>query len=185
MVSKSRLGGETMKKSVNFWQTIGFGFTMFTGTLLHFMYEWLGTPVWITPFASVNESTWEHMKLLFWPMFIFAVIQSCFFPDWEKFWCVKLRGILLGLIMIPVLFYTYNGAIAKSPDRLNILFFVLSAASAYIYEKRLFHADALCFKSPMLALTVLGIIALCFALFTFDTPKLNIFKDPLTGAYGL
>ena len=48
------------------------------------------------------------MKLLFWPLFLFALVQRLFFKDQENFWCVKLAGILLGLALIPVLFYTYN-----------------------------------------------------------------------------
>ena len=174
-----------MKKAVNLWQLMGFAVTLFMGTILHFLYGWLGSPVWISPFTSVNESTWEHIKLLFWPMLIYAVIQSFFFRDRENFWCVKLRGIIMGLVLIPVIFYTYNGAITKSPDWLNILFFFISAASAYFYEKRLFDKGTLQCKSPKLAITVLAIIALCFVIFTFQTPTLNIFKDPLTGTYGI
>ncbi len=174
-----------MKKTVNFWQLIGFAFTLFTGTFFHFLYEWLGNAVWISPFSSVNESTWEHMKLLFWPMLIFAVVQSLFFKDWDGFWCIKLRGILFGLIMIPVIFYTYNGIIAKSPDWVNILIFIISAAFAYFYEIWLFNTNSLHCKLPKLCLMLLALIALCFAIFTFRTPNLNIFKDPLTGNYGI
>ena len=52
------------------WQKIGFFFTVVFGVLLHFLYEWSYNSVWIAPFSGVNESTWEHMKLLFFPMFI-------------------------------------------------------------------------------------------------------------------
>ena len=97
-----------MKQKILLWQLMGFAVTSLGGTLLHFLYEWLGEAVWIAPFSGVNESTWEHMKLLFWPMLIFAVIESFFFEEREDFWCVKMRGILLGLILIPIIFYTYN-----------------------------------------------------------------------------
>ena len=127
---------------------MGFGVTSFAGTILHFLYEWLGEAVWIAPFSGVNESTWEHMKLLFWPMFLYAVLQSRYFRDRADFWCVKLRGILLGFLLIPIMFYTYNGVIGKSPDWINIAIFFLSAAIAYIYETRLFHANKLPCRSP-------------------------------------
>ena len=164
---------------------MGFAVTSLGGTILHFLYEWLGDAVWTAPLSGVNESTWEHMKLLFWPMFIFAIVQSFFFKDHENFWCVKLRGILLGLVLIPVLFYTYNGVIGKSPDWLNIVIFFVSAAIAYIYETRLFHAKRPHGGSPKLAITVLCVLALLFVVFTFLTPELGIFKDPLTGTYGI
>lgn len=174
-----------MKRSIGLWQLMGFAVTSLSGTLLHFLYDWLGEAKWIAPISGVNESTWEHMKILFWPMFIFAIVQSFFFRDRENFWCIKLRGILLGIILIPVLFYTYNGAIGKSPDWLNIAIFFLAAAIAYLYETRLFNENKLLCKSPKLRIFVLCGIALLFVLFTFATPELGIFKDPLTGTYGI
>ncbi len=174
-----------MNRSINHSGLLGFAVTSLGGTILHFLYNWLGEAVWVAPFSGVNESTWEHMKLLFWPMFIYAIVQSFFFRDREDFWCVKLRGILLGLILIPVIFYTYNGVIGMSPDWLNIVIFFVCAAIAYIYETRLFNSDKLNCKSPKLAFAVLCGIALLFVIFTFATPEIGIFKDPLTGTYGI
>ncbi len=176
-----------MKRSIGLWQLLGFAVTSLGGTILHFLYDWLGEAAWIAPFSGVNESTWEHMKLLFWPMLIFAVVQSFFFRDRENFWCVKLRGIILGLVLIPILFYTYNGVLGKSPDWINIAIFFISAATSYIYETRLFNADdnkARC-RSPKLAIGLLCVIALLFVVFTFLTPEIAIFKDPLTKTYGI
>ena len=174
-----------MKQSVWLWQLVGFSVTSFFGTLLHFLYEWLGEPLWIAPFSGVNESTWEHMKLLFWPMLIFTIVQSFFFKDRDDFLCVKLRGILLGLLLIPVLFYTYNGVIGHSPDWINIAIFFVSAAIAYIYETELLNSEKLICKSPKRSAVILFLIALIFVIFTFVTPELEIFKDPLTGSYGI
>ncbi|MBQ8496746.1 MAG: hypothetical protein IJ489_04730 [Clostridia bacterium] len=172
-----------MKRSISLWQFLGFAVTSLGGTLLHFLYEWTNGAVWVAPFSGVNESTWEHMKLLFFPMFLYAIVQSRFFKDRENFWCVKLKGILLGLISIPVLFYTYNGAIGKSPDWLNIAIFFIAAAIVYIYETRIFKTQTC--KSPKLAFAVLCAIALLFVIFTFATPKFPLFQDPLTGKYGI
>ena len=174
-----------MKRSIGLWQLMGYAVTALGGTLLHFLYDWLGRAAWIAPFSGVNESTWEHMKLLFWPMFIYAIVQSFFFRDREDFFCVKLRGILLGLVLIPVIFYTYNGVIGQSPDWINIAIFFVSAAVSYIYETRQFNNGTTGCKSPRLALIILGSIAILFVLFTFFTPELDIFKDPLTGSFGV
>ena len=154
-----------MKRSIGLWQLIGFGVTSLGGTLLHFLYDWLGNASWIAPFSGVNESTWEHMKLLFWPMFIYAIVQSFFFRERRDFWCVKLRGILLGLILIPIIFYTYNGVIGKSPDYINIAIFFVSAAIAYIYETRLFKDERLRCRLSKAAIAVLCVIALLFVVF--------------------
>lgn len=174
-----------MKRSVNLWQFMGFAVVSLGGTLLHFLYDWLEKPIWIAPLSAVNESTWEHMKLIFWPMLIFAIVQSFFFKEREDFWCVKLRGILLALVLIPVLFYTYNGVIGKSPDLLNIAIFFVSASISYIYETRLLQDDKLRCNSPRLALAALFAIAVLFIVFTFFTPSISIFEDPITGTYGI
>jgi len=174
-----------MKRSIGLWQLMGFAVTSLGGTLLHFLYDWLGEAVWIAPFSGVNESTWEHMKLLFWPMFLYAIVQSLFWKERGDFWCVKLRGILLGLVAIPIIFYTFNGVIGTSPDWINIAIFFISAAISYLYETRLFRTNALPCKSPKLPLSVLAVIALLFVVFTFRTPEIGIFKDPLTSTYGI
>ena len=174
-----------MKRSIGLWQLMGFAITALGGTLLHFLYDWTNQAIWVAPFSGVNESTWEHMKLLFWPMFLYAIVQRFFFRDQENFWCVKLRGAILGLSLIPVLFYTYNGAIDKSPDWLNIAIFFVSAAIAYIYEQRLFNTDKVSCKFSKLALVALCVIAVLFVIFTFITPQIGIFKDPLTCTYGI
>ena len=173
-----------MKRSIGLWQLFGFAVAALGGTVLHFLYEWLGGSAWIAPLSGVNESTWEHMKLLFWPMLGYAAVQSLFFREREDFWCIKLRGILLGLALIPLLFYTYNGVVGKSPDWINIAIFFVAAAAAYLYETRLFRRGLRC-SSPWLAIAVLAVIALLFTVFTFLTPELGLFRDPLTGGYGI
>jgi hypothetical protein len=174
-----------MKRSIGLWQFFGFGITSLGGTILHFLYDWLGEASWIAPFSGVNESTWEHMKLLFWPMLFYAIAQRFLFREREDFWCIKLRGILLGLAVIPILFYTYNGVIGRFPDWINITIFFISAAVAYIYETRLFNSGHLRCRSPRVAIGTLAVIALLFTVFTFATPEIGLFRDPLTGTYGI
>ena len=174
-----------MNRSISLWQLMGFAVTSLGGTILHFLYDWLGGALWVAPFSGVNESTWEHMKLLFWPMLLFAVVQSFFFKEREDFWCVKLRGILLGMVLIPVIFYTYNGAVGRSPDWLNIAIFFVVAAAVYLYEARLFEDGRVKCGSPKWAVAVLGALAVLFVVFTFITPEIGLFRDPLTGWYGI
>ena len=142
-------------KNKGLWQIMGFAVTSLLGTLFHFLYDLTGS-IFVTPFSSVNESTWEHMKLLFFPMLLFAIIESFFFKDYKGFWCVKARGILLGITLIPVIFYTYNGAFGKSPDWFNIAIFFISALIVYYYEWRQFRKENKC-KHKGLAILILVI----------------------------
>ena len=174
-----------MKKDFSLWRFAGFALVSLGGTLLHFLYDWTGKSILAAPFSGVNESTWEHMKLLYFPLLLFALVQRRFFSAFDSFWCVKLLGTLLGLILIPVLFYTYNGAFGRSPDWLNITFFFISTAAVFLVETYLFRQNALRCRFSKLAPGLLCLIGLLFVIFTFLPPKLPLFRDPVTGTYGL
>lgn len=174
-----------MKGCFSLWQAAGFAFSTLFGTLLHFLYDWTGGSILAAPFSGVNESTWEHMKLLFWPLFLFALVQRPFFKDQENYWCVKLVGILLGLLLIPVLFYTYNGVFGKSPDWINIATFYITALIVFLFERWAFKDDQLQCRHPRLAFAGICLIGLLFVVFTFAPPQIPLFQDPITGTYGI
>ena len=171
-----------MKQTSSLWQWLGFGIATLGGTILHFLYDWTGGSILVAPFSGVNESTWEHMKLLFWPLFLFAVVQRMFFREQENFWRVKLWSILLGLLLMPVLFYTYNGAIGKSPDWLNITIFYICAGFVFLFERWAFKTAR---HSSRLAFFALCLVGTLFVVFTFAPPRIPLFLDPLTGTYGI
>ena len=168
-----------MKKSLSFWQFIGFVFTSVAGTLLHFAYEWSGENAVVGLFSGVNESVWEHMKLLFVPMFIFALVESRYIgKEYENFWQVKLMGMLRGLVLIPVLYYTYTGVLGVSADWFNIAIFYIAAAAAYRRESKLLKSGKTYVFSPAVAIGLLVWIAIMFAVFTFSPPDIGLFQEP-------
>ncbi|MBR2441690.1 MAG: hypothetical protein IKB20_01260 [Clostridia bacterium] len=173
-------------KNIPLWQFAGFVITVFLGTLLHFLYGWTGENISVAHFSAVNESTWEHMKILFFPAFLLAIVQNKFFKEnYENFWCVKGVGILTSTLLVPVLFYTYNGAFGSSPDWVNIAIFFVSAGVGVWLEARLFKKGNRPCKLAKAVLILLILMAVCFVIFTFAPPMLPLFLDPLTGGYGL
>ena len=173
-----------MKQRSILWQAAGFAVVTFGGTILHFLYDWTGGSILISPFSGVNESTWEHMKLLFWPLFLFALVQRLFFKDQKNYWCVKLAEILLGLMLIPVLFYTYNGMFGQSPDWINIAIFYITALLVFLFEWWAFKRNLLNRTRPWLVFSSICLIGALFVMFTFTPPQIPLFRDPLTGTYG-
>lgn len=173
-----------MKNSIPNWQMAGFLFVSVAGTLLHFLYEWTGENTVAGLFSAVNESIWEHMKLVYVPMLLFALVQKRFADD-GNFWCIKLAGILTALILIPVLYYTYTGALGISADWFNITIFFLAAGVAYYLEKRLFQRMLSCHVKPAIALGALILIGVLFGIFTFYPPRIPLFADPVTGEFGI
>ena len=173
-----------MKQRSILWQAAGFALVTFIGTILHFLYDWTGRSILVAPFSGVNESTWEHMKLLFWPLFLFAVFQWFFFRKEENYWYGKLAATVLGLMLIPALFYTWNGMFGKSPDWVNIAIFYVAAAGAFLLEWWVFRKGLLQCKHPQLGLGAMILIGILFTVFTFFPPQIPLFQDPVTGNFG-
>ncbi len=174
-----------MKKPLFIWQIAGFIFTGLFGVLLHFLVQLTGGNSIVASFSAVNESVWEHMKILFFPMFAFALIESRYIgKEYKGFWCVKLLGIILGVLLIPVIYYTLNGAFGPISDWVNIASFYVAAAVSYFVEIALLKKESLLCKSPKTAQAVLWLIAVVFVVLTFVTPQIPLFEDPLGGGYG-
>lgn len=175
-----------MKKSFPLWQFWGFIFTSLVGTLLHFFYDWSNKSLLVAPFSAVNESIWEHLKLLYFPLFIFALIERLYFAeDRNDFWCTKLYGIISGLLLIPILYYTYTGILGVSADWFNIVIFFIAAAFSYLIEIKIFGKDKKLCNSSKTALIILILIGIIFVVFTFIPPEIPLFQDPVTKQYGI
>lgn len=67
-------------KHLKRYTIIGIIFVLITGTFAHFLYDWTENNHIVGFFTPINESIWEHMKLLFFPMLIYSVfiIFICF-----------------------------------------------------------------------------------------------------------
>ena len=46
-----------MKQRSVLWQWAGLAVATFGGTILHFLYDWTGGSILVSPFSGVNEST--------------------------------------------------------------------------------------------------------------------------------
>lgn len=167
-----------MKQNLWLWQFGGFSFTSLLGTLLHFLYEWTNNSKLSALISGVNESTWEHMKLLFFPMLAYALLAGKRIEEQSP--CIynaMFTGILVGLVMIPVLFYTYSGILGFSVDWLNI---ALYAASVLVSYYAVYRVAQKCTgkEFKVLRYVMYGLI-LAFMIFTVYPPNLGIFVSPV------
>lgn len=116
---------------------IGVIFVSAAGTLLHFVYSWTGNNFITGLFAPVNESTWEHMKLLYFPMLLYCAAEYYFlFRHYQPLIRADLAGILAGTWLIPVIFYTYTGILGFHTLPLDILTFLLGILFAFYVRCR-------------------------------------------------
>ena len=175
-----------MEQTVRKTQLLSFLFTSLAGTLLHFLFDWSGQFPLVGAVSAVNESVWEHMKLLYFPMLAATLAQHPILAHrYGNYLCVKLLGILSGLLLIPALHYTYTGALGIHLVWLDISIFYLSAAAAYLLET-VFLLRSRPRRFPcILPALLIAALAILFLLFTFFPPQLPIFRDPVTFGYGI
>lgn len=156
---------------------LGAIFTTIIGTISHFVYDWSGQNFLVGLFFPVNESTWEHMKLIFFPMFAYALIVGKKVE--QQYPCIynaMFKGILVGLGMIPVLFYTYTGILGFNVDWLNIAVFVVSLIVAYMVVYKV--ADACRQKDSKLLRYIMYMLLIAFMVFSVYPPGLGLFVSP-------
>lgn len=157
-------------------------FTFVLGTLLHFTYKLSGENPFVAIFSSVNESVWEHLKLLFFPMALTTVFGSFYFGNnVPNFLCAKTLGIISSILFIVVFYYTYTGIVGKNIAVVDIASFFVAVILGEFLSYRLIANEFQC--NYRVAVSVLIIFTILFILFTFRTPKCGIFKDPVTGQY--
>lgn len=176
-----------MGKQLKHWGIAGFFFTAVVGTLLHFAYDWSGDNPIVAMISSVNESVWEHMKLLVVPVLIFSVIQ--FFAQGKNrpdFLAVRGISTLVATFLIPVLFYTYTGILGYHLVWVDILIFYLAAAALFLLDAALFQRGTLTGGGlQILGLLILWGLLFLFVWCTFHPVMLNLWRDPVTGGYGI
>ena len=77
------------------WQIITAIISVILGILLHFTYEWSGENIIVGLFSAVNESTWEHLKLVFYSMVVIARIGYFIIGKRiNNYWLAQTIGII-------------------------------------------------------------------------------------------
>lgn len=157
-------------------------FTWILGTILHFTYEWSNENVIAAAFSAVNESTWEHLKLLFFPMFITTIIGYFYLKpkeEYKNFLCAKTIGILVATSFVVVFFYTYTGIIGTNFAVLDIGSFFGGVLLGEFVAYKIVEINGKCNKG--IAILTLIFLLLCFIVFTYNPPHIGLFIDPISG----
>ena len=172
------------KTKIRNYQISSVIFTFVLGTLLHFTYKWFGENQIIAIFSSINESVWEHLKLLYFPMLLTTIIGYFYFGrNISNFLCSKTIGIIVSILFMITLFFTYTGILGKNIPIIDIGSFFVSVFLGEFLSYILIINNFKCNKK--LSFIILTTLFICFVIFTYKTPKLGIFKDPITNHYGI
>lgn len=150
------------------------------GTLLHFTYEWSGENRIVGLFSATNESVWEHLKLVFYPMLILAIVEYFVVKkEANNYIEAKSLGIFLAIAFIIVFYYTYTGIIGKTFFIIDILTFIISIIlGEWVSYKLMIRKSESTTLSKILSLAIIFYFLISFILFTYNPPNINLFKDP-------
>lgn len=150
------------------------------GVLGHFVYEWSGEAFALGLFFPVNESTWEHLKLLFFPALLYFSTEYAFSaqkPD--NFWQATTRGIFTGMAVIVVAFYTLTGIVGRNLGFVNILLYFVGLLALLIRRHTLLRREALARpRARFAAWGILALMAVLFMLWSVFPPDLGLFWSP-------
>ena len=150
------------------------------GTLLHFTYEWSGENRIVGLFSATNESVWEHLKLVFYPMLILAIVEYFVVKkEANNYIEAKSLGIFLSIAFIIVFYYTYTGIIGKTFFIIDILTFIISIIlGEWVSYKLMIRKSESTTLSKILSSAIIFYFLISFILFTYNPPNINLFKDP-------
>lgn len=163
-----------------YWELFGVIFTLFIGTLLHFTYEWSGRNIFAGAISATDESTFQHLKLLFMPFIIWSIIEFTVFGQYvENFIPAKTFSVLAGMIIIVLLFYGYIDILGKDMFVLDIAIFIISVVASFFLSFILLNSTLFSQTSWIIfAKLLLAAMFLSFILFTENPPPLELFRDP-------
>lgn len=168
---------------------MGFIFTAAAGFPLHFLFELTDSKI-IAAVSPVNESPWEHLKLIYFPVLFFLIIQLIYLRRKKTeipnlIWSTSLSA-LLSMSVVTVSYYTYSGILGKNVMGIDIFIFIATAALAYFFNYRMIKSRSSRIPGSGLAgIALLLALAALLIVFTYFTPHIPWFRDPTSYLYGL
>ena len=156
---------------------LAFLLTTLVGAGLHFAYDLCPAPL-IGLFAPVNESVWEHLKLLYWPFLAAAFVLTKGEADGRSSWCGLLAGLLSAPLLLLGAYYTLSCGFALHGLALDLILYVLAMAGGFRLARHLQKAELPAWLCGVLVIAA-GICGAALALFSFAPPELPIFMPPV------
>lgn len=165
---------------------LGIAFTIVFGILSHFLYEFSGYNTLVGLISPINESIWEHLKLLFMPVILFSIIEffarrnvKCFIP-------ARTLALFIGMFFIVSTYYTISGIIGKNIDWFNIIIFLISVFIVFVLTEIIIKNCHTVSRRCIIGCIILLLMTfVLFIIWTFYPPELNIFIDNATNSRGI
>lgn len=165
---------------------VGVFISFILAIIFHFIYGWVPNSV-ISVIAPVNESIWEHMKLIVTPSIIFSIFEYFIYKkkdiEFNNFILSYAISSILGIIVYLLLYIPLNDIFGhKAYIAISLLFLILiivQIVSYYIMNKSNIK------HSSDVGILLILIIYFAFGYLTYHPPKINLFYDYMNKGYGI
>ena len=152
---------------------------------LHFLYDKF--PCFITSiFAPVNESIWEHMKILFTSILVTGVIQKIYVSatklKYNNICLSNLIGAVLSIPIFLIMFLPFYYIIGENLPVTIVIMFIAISISEFISYKIMNKPEHKLENTTILF--TIGIY-LIFIFLTYYPPHNDLFLNPTTNTYGI
>ncbi len=151
----------------------------------HFLYD--KAPCFITSIiAPVNESIWEHMKILFGSILIAGVIQKIIVKTKKlDINNVCISNFTAALVSIPIFLIMYIPVYSAIGENLPITIIIMFIAIviAHIISYLIMKKEDLKLENMAIIFTIT--VYVIFGLLTYFTPQNELFLDPISLTYGI
>ena len=162
-------------------------FSIILGIFIHFIYNILHKPFILGLFVPINESVFEHLKLVLIPLTVFGIIYSFVYGKKENnknIWNYISIAVILSMIFIPLMHYLYIAIIKNTSTIFDIVLYILSVIFSYIYIYIKNEKDNEKDENKRGILLIL-LLYFIFVVFTICPPRVELFKDPINNTYGI
>lgn len=162
------------------WHWLGIIIVSLLSIPLHFTYEWLGENPIVGMFTPINESIWEHLKLVYWPLLTWWAVGYLIYKDKKKLdlnkWVVAgTLAIIITMMIITSWYYVWVSALATESSIIDIgsLFIAVPIGQLVgIHTYRVVKARPI---YSLISAILLIAFAVMFIYFTFSPADLPLF----------
>lgn len=172
------------------WFLLSIPFIFLTGALFHFVFEFTGKNIIIAPFFPVNESIYEHLKLTFYPIFLWQLIGYLFLKNKVKLifenWIISNAiSIITSTFFTVFLYYSFSGAFNIHSTIADVSFYFISIVFGQLLGLHLYNKCEHNRALLLLSIAIILFMFISFIIFTFFPLKFPLFIDSSTGLYGI
>lgn len=154
------------------------------GTFLHFLYEISNHNKVVALFAAVNESTWEHIKIALTATFFWSLYDGALYGQNSNYFIAKTISLLVIIILMPLLFYSYTFFTKKAILPIDIICFYIVIICSQLTFNYFINLNPLPFTYKYFSVIGLFIIFGFYMVLTLMPFKNFLFKDPISKKYG-